>query len=220
MHIEYKDTTSYRNHDNKDWLWPSKDEVAWKYLTKRRHYQLPDYVASLVSNKGHVVQAGGHCGLYPYKYSNWFEKVYTFEPHPENFYCLNKNIINDNVIKINLALGEKEDYINLVDPSKYSASNTGGYTVNGAGDIKMIPLDSYVLEGCDLLHLDLEGFEWFALKGSVKTVKEFKPILVLETNDYCEMHGYSVLEMEDWIKNTLNYKILEKLEHDTVYAPI
>lgn len=215
--MNYINTTSIRNFDGKDWRWPVKDEIAWKYLTKKRHYRLPDYIATLVKNVNFVVQAGGHCGLYPNKYSYLFKNVYTFEPHPENFYCLDNNVQQDNVIKINFALGETESMINLADPADYRDKNTGGYTVSGVGDIKLIRLDDYPIDGCDLLHLDLEGFELFALKGAVNTINRFKPLIVLETNNYCEMHGYTVLEMETWIKETLNYKVLEKLEHDTIY---
>ena len=156
--------------------------------------------------------------LYPYQYSSLFGKVYTFEPHPENFYCLDKNVTQSNVIKNNLALGETESMISLGEPTIKKKNNTGGYTVLGEGNIKLIPLDSYNFEGCDLLHLDLEGFEWFALRGAVALIEKYKPMIVLETNDYCEMHGYTVNEMEDWIVNVLKYKILEKWEHDTVYV--
>lgn len=210
--------TSLRNFDNKDWVWPSRDIVAWRYLTKEDHYNLPLTVANLVKNKGTVIQAGGHCGLYPNRYASLFEKVYTFEPHPENFYCLDRNVTQSNVVKNNLALGEVESMVSLGEPKIKKKNNTGGYTVEGKGNIKLISLDSYTFEGCDLLHLDLEGFEWFALKGAVNLINKFKPMIVLETNDYCEMHGYTVEQMEDWIHQELKYVTLEKWEHDTVYV--
>lgn len=216
-HMNYK--TSIRNFDNKDWVWPERDIVAWRYLTREDHYNLPINVSNLVKNRNIVVQAGGHCGLYPNKYASLFKKVYTFEPHPENFYCLDQNIQQDNVVKNNLALGEKESMISLGEPLTKKKNNTGGYTVSGKGNIKLISLDSLDIEGCDLLHLDLEGFEWFALKGAVNLINKYRPLIVLETNDYCEMHGYTVVEMEQWIVSELKYKIIDKWEHDTVYAP-
>jgi hypothetical protein len=76
---------------SRDWLWPTKDRKAWGYLTREENLYLPDKIAALSKNKRTVIQAGGHCGLYSYQYSNLFDTVYTFEPEEVNYTCLTEN---------------------------------------------------------------------------------------------------------------------------------
>ena len=84
--------TEFRSALNKDWLWPLRDRKAWPYLTREENLTFPKTISNLIENKRTVIQAGGHCGLYPYQYSNLFEKVYTFEPEFTNFQCLTENV--------------------------------------------------------------------------------------------------------------------------------
>jgi FkbM family methyltransferase len=212
------DLFEIREYDNKSWWWVKQDVGAWKYLTQKKHYTLPTIISNFVEEKKLVVQAGGHSGLYPKQYAEMFEKVYTFEPYKLNFFCLDKNVKNENVKKYNTAIGEELKSVSISHPDS-KKHNTGVFSVSGLGDIPMITIDSLDIPDCSLIHYDLEGYELFALKGAVNTINKYKPIIALETNDSCENFGYSLYDLEKWIDETLNYKVLSRLRHDTVYGP-
>jgi hypothetical protein len=57
----------------------------------------------------------------------------------------------------------------------------------------------------------------FALQGAVNTIKSFKPLIVLETNDLCLNFNYSLDDMDTWL-STIGYKKLYEWTDDTVYV--
>ena len=84
------------------------------------------------------------------------------------FYCLNLNVTSPNVFKYQSCLGNSRDLVAL----KIKAKNRGKNFVNGSGVIPTLLIDDLNLEVCDLIHLDIEGYELFALQGAIKTIKK------------------------------------------------
>jgi len=138
-----------------------------------------------VKGRKTVVQAGGNCGMYALFLSKLFEQVYTFEPHPRNFECLRRNIeLADNITAQNVALGQEAGTGTVFGGSD---RNVGTYKVDSSGNhdgkpTEIITIDSLNLESCDLIYLDLEGFEPFAIAGSIETINKFKPVVIVERN--------------------------------------
>ena len=131
-----------------------------------------------------MIQAGGNCGFILNTFINHFDYIYTFEPDPINFYCLNQNITDKNVIKMQCCLGNDNKPVNvqqLIRPDR--PNDTGGVHIAGDGYIPSIKIDDLNLTGCDLIQLDVEGYELNALLGAVKTIKKYKPVLCIE---FCE----------------------------------
>ena len=83
--------------DNK-WVWPVSDENSWKYQSE--YNDLSNHLIPYVKNKNIMIQAGGNCGYLLSTFVDHFNIIYTFEPDPINFYCLNNNISSQNVIKM------------------------------------------------------------------------------------------------------------------------
>jgi len=167
--------------DNK-WVWPIDDENSWKY--QNEFGELAEKLLPYVKNKNIMVQAGGNCGYLLNSFTDHFNIVYTFEPDPINFYCLNQNITSSNVIKMQSCLGDKADTVNvqqLIRPDR--PNDTGGVHVSGKGYMPTIILDNLNLPGCDLIQLDVEGYELKALNGAIETIKKYKPVLCIE---FCE----------------------------------
>ena len=80
----------------------------------------------------------------------------------------------------------------------------------------IITIDSLNLSDVDLIHLDLEGYELFALQGAIETIKRYKPLIVLETNDLCNEFGYTINELESWIYS-VGYKKTKAWADDCAY---
>jgi hypothetical protein len=64
-----------------------------------------DRVVPHLKRRRTAVQAGGNVGVYAKRLSALFDRVHTFEPEPENFVCLRRNVSEDNVFSVNAALG-------------------------------------------------------------------------------------------------------------------
>jgi FkbM family methyltransferase len=167
--------------DNK-WVWPANDDSSWP--GQNEHKDLYKILLPYVKNKGIMLQAGGNCGFILSTFIDHFDFVYTFEPDTINFYCLCQNITADNVFKMQACLGESNGTTRVQQLIRENfPHDIGGVHVAGEGYLPLIAIDSLNLPGCDLLQLDVEGFELKALKGAVNTIKKYKPVLCLE---FCE----------------------------------
>jgi len=134
-----------------------------------------------------AVQAGGHIGLFPRELSKMFGAVYTFEPHSENFACLVRNANADNVFPMRAFVGDIRGSKEL-----QLGKSTGGHAVGkGAGLIPTFRIDDLALDDCDLLLLDLEGYEFYALIGAMLTIAISKPLIICEENKKAHNQGIS-----------------------------
>lgn len=195
------------NIDGKDtWMWPTVDQGCWDWMFLEK--DLPDHILPYVQNKNCCITAGAHAGMYAYKYANIFNKVFAFEPHPVNFYCLNYNVPQQNVIKLQSCLSSHRKMVGL---KTLHEGNSGGYFVTD-GDIAMTMKIDDVPIAPDLIHLDVEGHDFEALYGGYYYLTNHNPIVVIET-----IPNYDTQKAENFLK-TLNYKIVAKLKNDTIYA--
>lgn len=107
-------------------------------------------------------------------------KIYSFEPSKSAFESLLTNIKSNNlkeVIPINEGLGEKETTINF-----FSCGPSSTFSNNGNEITRVTTIDRFVEENkldIGLIKFDIEGYALNALKGAIKTLKKFKPILLI-----------------------------------------
>lgn len=159
-----------------------------------------------VKSKKILIQAGGNCGMYARFYGNYFETIYSFEPNPNNFKCLSLNCTEEKYKIFNCGLGRSAGKADIVHPSVAKRRNMGVWQIkeNPDGDINLISIDSLNLERCDLIHLDIEGYESNALIGAKNTINKYKPVIILEDghgSEIAETYGYNVVEKltSDWV---------------------
>lgn len=115
------------------------------------------------------------------------KKIISFEPVLETFNILKKNIeINllDNVISpYNWGIGEK---ISRAVVNEYSLTNIGAtrLTEMSEGDIEIFSIDDIDFEdNIVLIKLDVEGDEEKVIKGALKTIEKYTPMIMLEAWD-------------------------------------
>lgn len=170
------------------WTWPAADEKSWE--GQNEHLDLVSHILPHLKNKDIMIQAGGNCGLLLSTFIEHFNYVYTFEPDPINFYCLSQNVTADNVFKMQACLGETNGTTKVQHLERSpGCHDIGGVHVAGEGYLPLLSIDSLNLPGCDLIQLDVEGFELKAIKGAVNTITKYKPVLCVE---FCEnwLHRY------------------------------
>lgn len=127
-----------------------------------------------------VVDAGAFIGDHTIAYLKKVGgtgKVFAFEPNPAAYSCLCHNC--PDAVTFNCGLSNQESVANY-----HPDQNAGaGHLSHGTGDIKLMTLDSLNLRRCDFLKIDVEGWEYEALKGAEKTILVNKPVMWIEINE-------------------------------------
>lgn len=148
-------------------------------------------IATLAPARGVVVQAGGCSGLWPLALAKYFRHVYTCEPNPVNFECLEANVAaRPNITAFPYALGEKPAKVGLTR----TKPGAGLWRVDGDGEIPMMALDDVLGDAAvDAIVLDVEGFELPALQGATRTIAAHRPLLWFEClRDPSALHAFLV----------------------------
>lgn len=166
---------------------------------------------------GVAVQAGGNCGVWPAALGLKFDAVYTFEPDPTNFRCLCANAPAENIVKFNAALGAVHA---LVDLDRQDL-NCGAHSVTGEGSgmMPMLRIDDLALRACDLIYLDVEGYEFRALHGARDTIERCRPTIAVEDKGLSKRYGSARGEIELWLEANFNYRVVDRPHRDVVLVP-
>jgi hypothetical protein len=100
--------------------------------------------------------------------------------------------------------------------------NFGGFRCLEGGHIPILRVDDLALPHCDLMMLDLEGYELFALKGALNTITRCKPVIVMEDKGCSKVFGYEKGRVEQWLAQNAGYKTLKRFHggRDVVCVPV
>lgn len=193
-------------------LWPAGDIGAAAVLFNDA--ASINAVLPFCTGRDVAVQAGGNCGIWPRDLGRLFRLVYTFEPDPVNFRCLCANAPAENVVKFNAALGDAHETVGLA----LRPENVGAHRVAGQGDVPTLRIDDLGLATCDLIYLDVEGYEMRVIAGAVDTIRRCKPVIVVEDKGLSEHYGAPrgqvVLGLQQF-----GYRVAKRLHHDVVMVP-
>ena len=168
------------------------------------------------TGRGIVVQAGGNVGILANALAQHFAHVYTFEPDADNFACLDHNVVAKNVTKRQAALGASS--ASGVSLEKMP-NNCGSHNINGVGSIPVATIDELDLPSCDLIVLDVEGYELFALRGAEQTIAIFRPTVVLEDKGLSKRYGIAEGDAPGWLMENFGYKVVQHTNRDIVLRP-
>lgn len=189
--------------------WPDADEECHRVVPGQAKDL--DRAISYCTNTRCVVQAGGNVGIWPMRLKEGFEEVWTFEPDEENFKCLKRNIKDKEIHTLNAALGEKIKTASLARDPK----NAGAHYIIEGKEFPVTTIDSLALTTCDLIVLDIEGPEPFALEGAKETIKRHSPVLMVEDKGLSEKFGFP----KGWADEFKGYRVVEKIHRDVILVP-
>jgi FkbM family methyltransferase len=145
-----------------------------------------------------VIDIGAHIGYYTLLAARLVGskgKVFAFEPAPDNYALLVKNIaINGykNVIPVQKAIWNKTDRLKLVLCSYESVAHHISVSSNVKEEIVFvdaISLDEYFKDKStqiDFIKMDIEGAEMFALQGMSNIIKNNKNLKII--TEFCPEH--------------------------------
>jgi FkbM family methyltransferase len=163
-----------------------------------------------------VFDVGANVGYYTLLFAELAKEVHSFEP-TDHIETLKNNIIkNDikNVILNNIAVGEtdgeteariiknwptkeiEEFKRNFITLDTYAGLNR--YYLDNQS-----PIDTYTseLKRVDLIKIDVDSWDFEVLKGSIKLMKEFKPVILIELNvEALSYRNHTIEEVLEWVK--------------------
>lgn len=197
-----------------DYWWPEKDRECGQVTLYEANAEIPSLIGFCQKHEV-CIQAGGNVGIWPVKLAEYFKQIYTFEPDPTNFECLKKNIENNgNILAFNAALGDERELVGM----HCREDNCGAHFVEGGGAIPVVLLDQIIQpSACDLLLLDIEGYEYKAICGALEIIKRFKPVIVCEEKGLGEKYGVNRSSITSLLLE-LGYNVADKIANDVVYT--
>lgn len=180
-----------------------------------------DEILAIVPGRTLCVQAGGNLGIFPKYLARSFASVLTFEPSPALFPKLTRNAPESNVVRIQAALGDAPGLIGVECTrrgDKPGLVHEGLTHVAGDGIVPRLRLDDFALPNLDLLYLDLEGYELFALRGAIETIRRCRPVVAVEINRNIGFYGFTGNDVRESIRG-LGYTHALTVHSDEVYVP-
>lgn len=160
-------------------------------------------------------------------------RVYAFEPVPWAMDKLKRNIgLNEfqNIVAEQMALSDENlGHVDMEFRASFKIGSARG--VDNLGQIdqgwwqecdrvstKMQTLDSYVdehqLQRLDMIKLDVDGFEGKVIRGAIKTLRQFKPFIIMElAPTWLEMRGDSCHAIAHQLRD-LGYRCFAEVSFD------
>jgi FkbM family methyltransferase len=134
---------------------------------------------------GLAVDIGAHIGFWSRNMALDFEQVVAFEPVPRHAECWRRNMESfKNAVLHECALGAASGTVSLSNSIEGASGDaaiiTDASAVPVATDVQQVTLDSIALPRCDFMKIDCEGYEFFVIQGAERTIRQFKPCIIVE----------------------------------------
>lgn len=207
------------------WVFPDGEKHLPEWLASngqkidgRLAYQAKKWNAAIsyCERKRTAVDVGGHIGLWTYYLASRFGHVHAFEPVQAHRDCFTLNIPQVNVTLHPVALGEADGFVSI----ESAPTSSGDSRVAGEGDIPLHRMDDYDLQDVDLIKLDAEGYELFALRGAEQTIKRCRPVVICEQKPgRAQRFGLPETGAVDYLQG-LGYKLMQQISGDFILTPL
>jgi FkbM family methyltransferase len=116
-------------------------------------------------------------------------QVHSFEPSSEEFAKLSRNVrLNRfSMIHLNqLAVSDVPGKVYMTETRSAGTTRIATKTDTPAIEVQAVSLDSYVetlgISRLDMIKVDIEGAEYKFLLGAFRTLKRFRPLMIIELN--------------------------------------
>lgn len=191
--------------------------IDWKFLIKSKSdydYILNPYfereLKSFFISNGIFLDIWTHSWKWSIFIAKKWAKVYSFEPNPETFTYLKKNIslnnLEDKIMVYNIWIWNKNSFLNFL--SLWNETWKSKFTENGNIKIEIITIDDFIKENnididkIDLIKIDTEWFEFNVIKWMKDFLLKTKNVKIIceilenqedkkEIFDFLEEYGFS-----------------------------
>lgn len=166
------------------------------------------FLKPFMDNVTVVWDIGANIGDHTRQYLDWGKTVIAIEPNPITFECLVHNCPEAHTLNVAASNTWGEVKFARLD-------NVGASRVNAEGDISVATavLDELSVAVPQFIKIDVEGWEFWALKGMEKTVFAHRPMIFCEINEGALLSNMvTPNDVIKWIKNHLG-------DHDQHFYP-
>jgi FkbM family methyltransferase len=218
--MDIRSMQKIKTYEYLGWVVSADDQLYKKLLEQKRDItkddqnRMQEIFDEHLQRKRVALDIGCHYGFFTKFLSEKFETVHAFDFANDIYQCFEANMLNfncDNVVKHPYGLGEIEKDVatndwfarhgrrgplaNHIDPNSTNKEH------------KIKSLDSLDIKDVDLMMIDTEGYELNVLKGAEQTIKENKPVLVLEfhNRNLTQKFGYSLDHLKQYVEG-LGYR--------------
>ncbi len=188
------------------------EDIQQSWWANHRYYEEEMINFILDNYKGGIfIDVGSSIGNHTTAFSKVADKVHSFEPYFGTFFHQLLNLHANNIKNVephSVSLG------NTCGTKKFhfdKRSSGGGFTDDERGEyiVPIVKLDDFNFEKITLIKIDVEGYELEVLKGSIKSLKKWKPDIFIE----CSTE--KMLKDVTKILEPLGYKQYEKVFNST-----
>lgn len=209
-----------KNHDNRPVIRAIKRGKVYEEKTL-------SYIAQVYQPGTDIIHAGAYIGdMLPF-FSSLVgaNHVWAFEPIKLSFLCAEKNVhLNhlENVFLFNFGLSNRfSDCFMKIEEGGKSLGGSSWIIENeslteGVELVEVRPLDNSLKGKCariGILHLDVEGHEIVALKGSMEMICQDKPVIILE----CWKSKENEIAI---FMDQIGYFFVKKVDNNAVYKSV
>ncbi len=188
------------------------------------------HLNAIAKSKGVAVDIGANQGLYSYKMSQIFSKVYSFEINdtltgklvaynPGNIEIINKGISSQTgnaVLYIPVLKGQP-----LYGWASLSPNNCPDTREQIEKPVDICPLDTFHLDNVSFIKIDVEGHEVEVLKGAVQTLKDCRPTVLIEIKEENLSEVCRLFEGIDYQQQNLQDLVgIKGSEQNYIFAPM
>lgn len=203
------------------WDWTAFAGSKAELRLNRRDLPNIDEASDRCPQRRVAVQAGGNLGLFPKRLAAQFTTVYTFEPAPDLFAIMARNAPEPNIIRLQAAVGYDRGVVGLSRRRRDGKpdSHEGCTHVSGPGPIPVLRIDDLALPVCDLIALDVEGYDLYALQGAEATLMRCRPVVSVEVNKNLGFMDLTPADIYAFLERC-GYRRVVRLESDEVFVPV
>ncbi len=194
---------------------------AQDYLTEEikhsgTYYELPilETIRRNFPRHGTIIDAGANIGNHAAFFGQYltFDRLVCFEPFPDSCVLLKANVGHFAEIH-QIALGDEPKCCGMtVYPGNLGMCDL---VPDSPGEIEMRTLDSYNFESVTLIKIDVENTFMQMLKGALRTIQKYHPLLLIEGDFYeifpiLQGEGYACLAYWHMGSRNLLFKCLSR----------
>jgi FkbM family methyltransferase len=162
---------------------------------------LVDFYSNILTKDNIAIDVGANLGFHSIQFGKKCKKVLSFEPQPLIYNQLCANILFndlDDIIKpYRVGLGEKPDIKQMWDIKHEDFGSTYNYGGRGieheeasykpsefreCDQIEITSLDLIDIPHCELIKIDIQGYEYYFFQGAKNFIEKNKPVILLENS--------------------------------------
>lgn len=215
----------------------SDDDIYWQKMLIKGIFQINNIrkLRELKPNAKTIIDIGANIGTNTIEYATWGKTVHSFEPTPELYNTMLKNIelnknnvdtyrwddngsmlLTANIKTYNCALGNEIGSVHM----KAFTNNKGKnhitkpihplFQSDDIIEVSINRLDNYNFTDVDVIKIDVEGYELFVLQGGEQTIMKYRPVIQTELHQgLFKRQGITIQDVAEWFYSH-NYYAIDK----------